>query len=119
MIRRADEVRQSKSEALTRLLSSVPQDDDGTVRVSQNLKPMYDTMVDEREVAIEQWLNAYEDACGEFLAGGTGRRLFEETLGQEIRELVELDGPQQDRLKPRETSPYKAIHAAYEALESK
>ena len=116
LIRRADEIRQSKSESLARLLASSPKNDDGTFGISPNVKPMFEIMKSEQEVAFEQWLNAYEDACGEFLAGGIENKLFKASLGEEIRELVEKNGPQQDRLQPRETSPYKSIHATYDAL---
>jgi nucleoside phosphorylase len=116
LIRRADEVRQSKSGALMKLLASVPRDNDGNLQVPISMKPIIEILSEEHRVALEQWLNAYEDACGEFLAGGIARKYFDVGLGQEIRELVELDGPQQERLRPRESSPYKAIHATYEAL---
>lgn len=115
LIRRADEVRQAKSEALMKFLASVPIDD-GSPKIPSSMKAMYEAMTAEHDVALEQWLNGYEDACAEFLVGAVARKYFEVSLSQEIRELVENDGPQQTRLKPRNSSPYKAIHAVYDAL---
>jgi nucleoside phosphorylase len=116
LIRRADEVRQSKSEALGRLLGSYPPSEDGQISVPETLKTAIALMVKEREVALEQWLNAYEDACGEFVAGHIKSTLFQASLGAEVRELLEIKGPHHERLLPREKSPYRSIHAAYDLL---
>lgn len=116
LIRRADEVRQSKSEALGRLLAAYPPSEDGQIPIPETLKTTIGLMAKEREVALEQWLNAYEDACGEFVAGHIKSALFQASLGAEVRELIELEGPHHERLLPGEESPYRSIHAAYDLL---
>lgn len=116
LIRRADEVRQSKSEALARLLGSYPPSEDGQISIPETLRTTIGLMMKEREVALEQWLNAYEDACGEFVAGHIKSALFQASLGTEVRELIELEGPHHERLLPRDDSPYRSIHAAYDLL---
>src|SRR5690606_1267330 len=58
LIRRADEVRQSKSEALARLLGSYPPSEDGQISIPETLRTTIGLMMKEREVALEQWLNA-------------------------------------------------------------
>ena len=116
LIRRADEVRQSKSEALARLLGSYPPSEDGQISIPETLRTTIGLMMKEREVALEQWLNAYEDACGEFVAGHIKSTLFQASLGTEVRELIELEGPHHERLLPRDDSPYRSIHAAYDLL---
>lgn len=118
LIRRADEVRQAKSGALALIVSSFVTSSDGPINVPPTMKATIETMTADHDVALEQWLNAYEDACGEFVAGTVGKSLFAASLGQEIKELIDQDGPHQSRLRPPNASPYKSIHAAYKLLTS-
>lgn len=115
-IRRHSELRQAKSEALYKLIATMHRDENGNPMAAVSLQPMLENMEMERDVAIENWLNEYELACCEFLTKKVNSADFRQQLGQEIKELVENDGPQMERLFPMESSPYPNIHAAYENL---
>jgi hypothetical protein len=64
--------------------------------------------------AVEDNLNAYEDACAKYLDNKIDRERFKKMYVEEIRNLcVEKQGPVADLMHPEGTSKFQAIWKVY------
>jgi hypothetical protein len=66
--------------------------------------------------AVEDWLNAYENACGKYLDGKIDKKRFRKDFETEIRNLMEEKKKNKiygKLLYPKEKSHYKNIWKVY------
>lgn len=116
-IRQADRTRFEATQRLHAVIETFRKED-GSLKPPEPslLARVLDPLTAARDAALEAWLNAYNDASVRYVDGSLHASLFEETFGQEIRELVEIDGPQRARLHPRASSSFQGIWRAYDKL---
>ncbi|MGD0768463.1 MAG: hypothetical protein ABSB42_09755 [Tepidisphaeraceae bacterium] len=78
-------------------------------------RSVYDVHLANYDIAVEQQLNSYEDACAKYLDDKIDRQRFKKSCAIELRDLCEKkSGTIHKLLHPRVTSNYKAIWAVYE-----
>lgn len=71
--------------------------------------------------AIEDWLNAYEEACAKYLDGKIDKDRFHKTFKTEIKNIIEGEKENKEMyelIHPEETSHYKAIWEVYKEWEN-
>ena len=112
-IRDANKVRHQTGESLREFLGSYF-DENGNLKIPNNMKDYVDTLVKSHNDAIEHWLNKYNDGCAKYLSSSINQYEFETLLREEIVELFEVDGPHRKRLYPQNASSYKALWKVYE-----
>jgi hypothetical protein len=72
--------------------------------------------------AVEDWLNAYEEACAKYLDGKIDKERFYKTYRHEIKNIVEVNKDNEEMyslIHPEGTSHYKAIWKVYKNWEPK
>jgi len=68
-----------------------------------------------RKVAVENYLNAYEDACGKFLDGKIDKERFKKMYVEEVRNLCDPTVESYSRMMhPKSNSKYEAIWKIYD-----
>lgn len=70
--------------------------------------------------AVEDWLNAYEEACAKYLDGKVDKERFRKTYKQEITNIVKVNKDNleiHDLIHPESTSRYRSIWKVYREWE--
>jgi hypothetical protein len=66
---------------------------------------------------VEDWLNAYEEACAKYIDDKIDRKRFRQLYRREVRQICEASEERQAEiwklLQPESTSSYSAIWKVY------
>lgn len=92
-------------------LMPVPEDD----AAKDALRKRKDRVLAVVRAAIEEYLNRYDMACGQYLSGNVADEArFEEAYSGEVRSLCETEKHFfKERMQPEEESPYRQLWAVY------
>jgi len=84
--------------------------------IEKKKKPIFKAAEKALKSAVEDWLNAYENACGKYLDGKIDKKRFREDFETEIRNFVDDKKKKEiygQLLHSEEKSHYKSIWKVY------